>query len=328
MSETIPDTIKPIGANYDLIGREFAEVLGRTDGPGFAKLLHAQFEQDLRDWFYDRVWPYFSRIPLDKRSQNASATAEINCRNAVSFFQSVRGTAAATEYGYVSVDKADWYTYWLLRLNLGESTAKQATVGWLPRFKERDREGQLQLFSAALSKNLPEIQGQAFFLHVYAPTLDLRVQATTARAFGDTSQAQTLHAEAVSIDDKLRAAIHRYSTGGSICYVLESNQGLLFTQSQQYGTLFHLWTQEEYAKEMNEGQYGGTHRISAMDYRELEGQLRRMQSARQKYVTLDLRMSGDGRLVPISALLQHVQNTINEVDSSELGKAMNSRIKQ
>ena len=116
---------------------------------------------------------------------------------------------------------------------MGSRKRSRRRKDWLLGFKERDREGQLQLFSTVLSKYLPEIQGQLFLLDLYASTLDLRVQATTARAFGDSSQAQKLRAEAVSIDEKLDAAIRQYSTGGSVCYVLESDQGLLVTQSQQ-----------------------------------------------------------------------------------------------
>jgi hypothetical protein len=322
MSETLPNTINPNDEKYDRLGREFADRLGRTDGKSVAKSIHAHFEQDLRDWFYDCVWLYFSGIPQNKWSQNESMAAEFNCRNIVSFFQSIRGTSAATERGYVPATEAHWFTGWLLRLNLGKSAAQQATEGWFQAFRERDRQGQLQLFSAALAKSLPEIPGKPFLLYLYAPTLDLRVQATTARAFGDTSQAQKLHAEAFATDENLGMAIHQYSTGGSVCYVLESDQGLLLTQSQQYGKLFNLWTQAEYAKQMNEGLYGGKHRISPMDYRELDGQLQRMQLAGRRYVSLDRRISGDVRVIPIGDLLQHVQKTINTVESSELGKAM------
>ncbi len=103
---------------------------------------------------------------------------------------------------------------------------------------------------------------------------------------------------------------------------LESDRGLLITQSQQHGKLFHLWTQQDHAREMNEARYGGMHRASPMDYRELEDQLERMQSAGMRYVTLDHRMNGEGRIVPIVGLLQHVQQTIGAVESSEIGKAM------
>ncbi len=314
--------MSPNYEKYEHLGREFGDNLARSDGASVAKSLHAYFEQDLRDWFYDEVLPYFSGIPEDDWSQSESITAEFNCRQAVSFFQSVRGAAVANERGHVSVGNMEWYTNWLMRLNLGESSAKQATEGWLRAFNERDREGQLELFSAAMSECLPEIQGKFFLLHVYAPTLDLRVQATTARAFGDGNEAQKLHAEAVSMEQKLDAAIREYSTGGGVCYVLESDQGLLITQSQRYGALFHLWLEPDYAKEMNEGQYGGIHRISPMDYRELEGQLRQFQSAGLRYATVDRRMNGEYRLVAITDMLQHVQQKIAAVDSSVPGKAM------
>lgn len=322
MDERLPDTIKPNDEQYDRLGAEFTDRLHRPDGPRLAKSLHAHFEQDLRDWLYDRIWKYFSGISKEKWSDNAAFTAEIKCRNAVSFLQSVRGVVSATERGYIPTGDAEWYTNWLLRLNLGEAAAKEAIKHWLLAFKDRDRKTQLQLFTTAMSKCLPEIRGQFFLLTVYAPTLDLRVQATTVRAFGDGSQAQTLHAEAVSLDDKLTAAIRQYLTGGAAYYVLESNQGLLTTRSQEYGSLLHLWTTPDYAREINEGKYDGVHRIAAMNYRELGGQLLEMQIAGQRYVTLDRRMSGDVRVVPIGDLIQHVQKTINAIESSEIGQAM------
>ena len=120
ISKPLPDTINPKDERYQHLGREFADNLGRSGGVDVAKSLHAHFEQDVRDWFYDRVWPFFSRLPEDAWSQDESMTAEFNCRNAVSFFQAVRGAAAAQERGYVATDNAEWYTDWLLRLNLGE----------------------------------------------------------------------------------------------------------------------------------------------------------------------------------------------------------------
>ena len=47
-----------------------------------------------------------------------------------------------------------------------------------------------------------------------------------------------------------------------------------------------------------------------------------MQPGGQRYVTIDRRMSGDVEVLPIGTMIQHVQQTINAVESSELGKAI------
>src|SRR5262249_50842564 len=159
--------------------------LRRVDGAAIAKSLHAKFEQDLREWLYDRIWSYFSGIPEENWSEDESFTAEINCREMVSLFQSTLAGLAAKERGYVPVESAAWFTYWLLRLNLGDQGAKEASDGWSDVLKGKEHEGQLALLTAALSKFLPEIQGQVFLLNLYAPTLDLRVKATTAWLFDD-----------------------------------------------------------------------------------------------------------------------------------------------
>jgi hypothetical protein len=310
------------------LGKEFGDRLHRADGPAVAKSLHDKFHQDDLDWFGRRVWPYFSHIPLDRWPQKESTMAHLYCRNVVGFFQSVRGATVATERGYVPNVEAQWYTDWLLRLTLGDDAAKQAKEGLLPQFKQRDLQGQLRLFTAALSTHLPEFQEQFSLLYLYTPTLDLRVQATTVRAFGDTSQAEKLHAEAFSREGKLDGWVSYYWTGGAVCYVLESDQGVLAPQLPESGRLFFLWTQAEQAKEFNEWKYGGKHRITRMDYRELAVQLERFQSAGKVHVILDQRMNDDMKIFPVADFLQHVQNTINAADTSEFGKAMKAGLEK
>ena len=322
MNQSLPDTIDPNNAKYVPLGQELDRNLGRADGVAVAKSLHAHFEQDLQDWFYDRILPCFSGIPLEKWSQNDSITAEYSCRNVISFFQSVRGAAAGVEGGFVPATRTEWYTGWLLRLNLGDSSAEEAKREWLPAFIQRNGKDQMAFFSAAMATFLPEVDGKFVILRTHVSSLELRVQATTMRAFGDGSHAQRLHAEAVLRDDRLAAVLDQYSTGGAVCYVLENDEGLLITQWSQYGTLLHVWSTAEYAREINAGQGGGAHSISTVSYRELDGLLQRMQSSGMRYVLLDRRVSGDVKVIPIGSLLAHVQQTINATDSSEIGKAM------
>lgn len=223
-AERPSDASNTFHRGYQELGRELAENLARSDGTELAISLHGRLERDLCDWFYDRVWPYFSAISPDDWSEDESEMAEFNCRNVVSFFQSLIGAAAAKERGYIPAHKEVWLTDWLLRLNLGDSAAKQANESWSPAFRGRDREAQLQLLCSALSRFLPDTQGQFFLLRVYAPTLELRVQATTAEVLGDINEAHRLRDQAVAMDNKLDAAIQHYLTGGwSRSWVRASN---------------------------------------------------------------------------------------------------------
>lgn len=307
------------------MGREFDDNLGRSDGAHVAEALYALFEQDLGDWFYDGLWPYFLPVFQDERSRSES---ELGCRNAVSFLQSFRGAIEAEERGYIPADKEAWYTDWLLRLNVGEAAAEQATQAWLPKFRQLDSEKQLVLFRFFLSERLPKSEGQFFLLHFYALTLDLRVRATTATAFGAADEAEELHAEAVSLEGRLDAAIREYSSGGGVCYLLETDEGMLITKLRQYGRCLSLWSRAEYADEMNKSRCGGTQRISPISYRELEGQLQELQSTGMGCVALDQRMNGDVTVVPIGTLLQHVKESVKAVESSELGNTMKRALEE
>ena len=234
----------------------------------------------------------------------------------MSFFQAFRGALAATNRRYVPAEKAEWYTDWLLRLNLGELAAKQATEGWLPGFKATEPDGQLLLLSGVLSEFLPDIQGKFFLLTAYASTLDLRIQATTETAFGNEKEGQRLRSEAVLLDGRLADAIRSYATGGGVFYTIESDQGLLITESPQYGKLFHLWTEPTLAKEIHGKTYGGAHRISCVHYRDTEVELKYMRSAGVRYVTIDRRISGT---VKFHNRRNHLSHTIGNFDRRFVG---------
>jgi len=302
------------------LGQDFDDNLGRSDGADVARSLHAHFEQDLRDWFYGQVWPYFTRFSEEQWPHPGSTIDELNGRITVSFFQSICGCTSAIDRAYIPIEKAEWYRNWLLRLNLDESGAKHVTEGWLPEFDKLDRDGQLQLFLSALSKSFPEMRGRFFLLQLYSTTLDLRVQATTARAFGDGTEARRLYTEAASLDEQYGSEIRRFSTGGGECYVLENDDGLLITVSQQYGSFFHVWTTQDYAQEMNEGRYSGSHRVSLMDFRELAVRIHEMRAIGVRMVTVDRRMNGDGKVLPVLDVLEHVEDAITAVGSTEIGK--------
>ena len=55
---------------------------------------------------------------------------------------------------------------------------------------------------------------------------------------------------------------------------------------------------------------------------QLETQLHRMQPMGLRYVTLDYCIDGDLRVIPVTALLQHIRETISAVEASGLGKVM------
>lgn len=314
----LPDTIDPSDERYNRLGAELSETLNRTDGADVAKSLHAHFEQDRLDWFCEGICGYFSHLSEDDWPQAAAIEAGNACRKVVTFFQSIRGVATAIQRGYVPTAKAEWYTKWLMQLIIG---ADQITDTTLASFQQRDREGSMGLWlRAAIGRWLPEIQGKDFWLELYAPALDLRVEATTTRAFRDTSEAQELYSRAMTLEKGLRIEAKKYFTGGCVVFLLESDRGMLLTRLPRYGQLFHLWSEEDYAHEINEAEWGKALRVLPMNYRELEELLQQLRLEGHQNIAIDRRLNGDAHIAPIDEILQHVQRTINNVETSELGK--------
>ncbi len=321
MSESFPE-------KYERLSTEFEENLGRQIAPADVGALQQHFEKDLCDWMYEQIWPYFRGIPIEEWSQHESITSEWKCRNSVGLFQSLWGAAEANKRSYIPPDKTDWYAFWLLRLNLGDRTAQEAMeLSWLPQFKERDHDGQLQVFAVQMGFGLPEIKGQFFMLYSYAPTLDLRIQATISRLFGDNFQSQKLHDEAVAMDKNLNATFDQYFNGGGVWYVLESDQGMMLTRSKD-GSLFNIWSMKEYAEEINDSLCQGTHKVSPMSFRELETQLQAFESKGMRYVYYNRRSNSNPIIVPISKALEIIRTSITEYESTEVGTAIKRGLSQ
>jgi hypothetical protein len=321
VDETLPDTIRAEDPRYEALGREFDGELHRSDGASVAKSLHARLVQDMRDWLCDRVWPYFTCLPDEQWPRQQAIRAELDCGEVVAVFQSVRGAAAGIERGYVPPHTTGWYRDWLLRLNVGESAGKQVSEVLSSPF-EGDPCAQSQMLAAAMSKGLPRIPNQLSLLQLYARTLDIRVQATTATAFGDEADGQRLHAEAVSLEENISTAIERFWSGGGVVYVLAGDQGPVTTILPGSPDVLEVWMEADYAKEMSEQKFGGTYRVSPIDYRRFELLLKQVQSAGIPYVTLHRRLNSDLMVVPIDLMLSHIREKINEVESTPLGKAL------
>lgn len=324
-----PNNINSKDELYQRLGQELVNQLGRSDGAHVAKSLHTQLRQDGTDWFDGHILRYFSGLPDnewpdDRWPGHGYEFSMIMCTRALWLFQTMRSIVAAKERRYVPEENIGWFTRWLLRLNIaniGELEAKQAAEEWLPVYQQADHTGQRAMFIGTLGANLPEIQGKQPLLGAYAVTLDLRVQATTAMAFGDVADARKLQAEAVSSEQKLDAAIELYSTGGGCCYVLENDQGLLLIQLEG-NRCFCIWSRAEDAEEINKAHYGGIHRISPMSYRYLEGQLEEMQSTGVRMALIDQCMNEEGRILPIESLSALVRQQISAAETSESGRAI------
>ncbi len=322
----MPSAINPNDEIYQRLGQELADQLGRSDGVYVAKSLHTQLEQDGNDWFDGHVMKYFTNVPDNqwpdqKYPGHGYLGSLLMCTDAIWFYQSVRGIVAARELCYVTEDKTAWFSQWLLRVNIGEEKTKLAAEAWLPTYQQADSSGQKTMFIATLGAYLPDIPGKLPLLGAYAGTLDVRVRATTAMAFGDVANARSLQTEANALEEKLDAAIELYDTGGGYCYVLENDQGLLLRKLDGQ-SLFCIWSDEEDAEEMNRGRYKELHRVSPMSYRELDGQLEQFYSAGIQFVLLDQRMTEEGKIVPIQSMLALVKQQIASAESSEAGKAV------
>lgn len=302
---------------YARLGSEFNIELDRTDGEFVTKMLHGRLEQDLRDWFYDRVFRVFDGVPVSEWSEQDQMTSEFRCRNEVSCFQSIVSAIVARQSSYVSPVKIDWFVDWSFRVNLGPG-ADDAKKNRLQYFWNEPENKRIELFSATLADALPDTGYAMFYIHLYGPLLVLATKATVATAFGDHAAAKTVQAAYGKLDSHLQAVITQMQTGGGVCYIIESEKGLLTTQSSQYGTVFHIWTEKQIAERMCQ-QYGEGHNVSAMDYRELGPQLTKMNNYGIKYITIDRGGNTDLRILPIGEVIQLVQQSVTNVDNSELG---------
>lgn len=301
------------------LAREFNIELDRADGEFVAKMLHGRLEQDLQDWFYERILRVFDGVPVSGWPEQDPITSELRCRMEVSCFQSIESATIARQSGYILPDKIDWFVDWSFRVNLGPG-ADDAKKNRLQYFWNEPEKKRIELFSAILADALPKTRYAMFYIHLYAPLLVLATKATVATAFGDHAVAKMTQAEYGILDSQLQAAIWEVQTGGGVCYIIESEKGLLTTQSSQYGKLFHIWTDQEIAERMCQ-QYAEGHYVSEMDYRELGSQLTLMNNHGIKYVTIDRCGNKDVRIVPIGHLIQLIQESVTNVDNSELGVA-------
>lgn len=87
-------------------------------------------------------------------------------------------------------------------------------------------------------------------------------------------------------------------------YVIESDSGLLITQSPEYGRHFVFWTTRELAEEMCK-QYTGPLplHVSEISLEELYGQFKMSRDAGMRYVLMDRKPDG-GRIVPINEAIE------------------------
>ena len=203
----------------------------------------------------------------------------------------------------------------------GRTKAKKALEVWLPAYQQADRESQLGMFTATMSIHLPKIRWQLPLLDLYTQTLDMRVQATTAMAFGDVGEARKLQAAVVFREQRFDAAIEIYSTGGGWVYVLRDDRGLLVRQLEGQ-SLLCIWLKAEDAEVIRSAGFRGRYRVSPMSYRELESQLQWMQSGGMRTVLVDQTMNDGGRVVPTDVFLDGVRQQITAAESSESGRAI------
>jgi hypothetical protein len=194
------------------LGLEFNEKLRRNDGEFVVKFLHGRLEQDLTDWFYDRVCRLFDIIPESAWSDRDRFMREFRSRNEVSCFQAVEAAIVARDSGYVPADRAEWFADWCLRLSLGVA-APDAKQHRFPHYWNRDQDKRADAFSAALASVLPETEDLHFFICVYTPLLRLLAKASVAAAFIDPATAKATASEHNLVDTRLQASIRKGRIG-------------------------------------------------------------------------------------------------------------------
>jgi hypothetical protein len=304
------------------LSQELSESFTGIDGTRIVNALQDGFQRDFDEWFYQRLFPYFRRLPLEEWSEAASGDAELACSHAAALFFAFRSGTLAARRKFIPETRVQWFVAWQLRLFAGQSIHDSNSLAARLLPAASGAMHARQAFIESLGNCLPRIRALGFVTSLYAETFDLRIEATTCRAFGADRDAHTLYSSAVAREEALGSGIRQHWSGGGSVYVLENDEGVLVKQSRDYGRVFHVWTKPEYADEMNERVCQGTHRVSRMNFRELEGQLRRMQASGIGYLVIDHRVDGELQFMPIGKMLERIRGRIQEVESSELGKLL------
>lgn len=98
------------------------------------------------------------------------------------------------------------------------------------------------------------------------------------------------------------------------CYVIEDDNGVLWTGTNQ-GNVFHIWSREELAQTMCK-QYPG-HRVSRMDFRELQQMLIDMKGTGLQKVSLDRQPNVPAKLLPIDKAILWASQAVERLESIE-----------
>ena len=224
-------------ANHSLLGAEFNTELRRNDGEFIARVLHGRLEQDVRDWFYDRVLRIFDGLSESAWSQDAQFMSEFRSRNEVSCCQAIETAITARDLHYVPANKAEWFADWCLRLTLGVG-APDAKQHRLPQYWNKGQDERVAVFCAAIADALPETLYSYYFIVLYNPLLLLLTKATVSTAFNDHATAKATLYEHNTIDSQLQTAINHFTSGGGVCYVVSSNGHMIITESTWNGSLY------------------------------------------------------------------------------------------
>ncbi|MEX0716736.1 MAG: hypothetical protein WD066_09120 [Planctomycetaceae bacterium] len=97
-------------------------------------------------------------------------------------------------------------------------------------------------------------------------------------------------------------------------YILESQSGLVVTQSPEFGRHLPYWTSRERAEAMRDYYKGPlSHDVSEMSVPEFFGQLLTLQESGMKYVILDKSPTGSATVVPITDALEYYGRSLLSV---------------
>jgi len=104
--------------------------------------------------------------------------------------------------------------------------------------------------------------------------------------------------------------------GGGCWFALESEQGLVMSESAQNGNLLLIWTSYQLASERCQQVKGRPPlKVSQIDFRELSPLLTRMRDTGMQYVILDTKSGESPRGIPINELIQVIDQTIKKINT-------------
>lgn len=309
--------------SFELLGAEFDSQLNRHDGQLVARQLWHDWQQDVKNWLDDLMYPLIGSLRLSsfgpELTEKEHLDRDIQCRRELYCFQAIETALFAQRYRYITSNNFEWFVQWCLRLRIGSSIS-DAVKHRVPLFTNKDPESKLVILTGIMWTAFSMRARAHFFFEAFSPLIFTATHRTTAAAFQDDTTKAQIESEHKRVDLRLSEVVPLVISGGGSVFVMEDAKGIPLPRSPKYGQLFHVWTKKEFADRFCEAAGSGFH-SSVMDYRELLVQLQEFKQNGMQFVVID-RDANEPALqtLPIADVIEMTGENVATVDASPMGK--------